>query len=124
VAKHNYFPGWHQQASFVEMIMNKEAWDKLPASYQKMVEIACNEANFWLMGAAEASQGDAIAFHEAQGVIIHQWPPEFIEAFRQAWQEVAEEEAAADPRFKEIYDSYTAFRQNYARWREIAYLKE
>ena len=55
---------------------------------------------------------------------IHQWPPEFIEAYRQAWQEVVEEEAAADPRFKEIYDSYTAFRQNYAKWREIAYLKE
>ena len=55
---------------------------------------------------------------------VHQWPPEFIEAYRQAWQEVAAEEAAADPRFKEIYDSYTAFRQNYAKWREIAYLKE
>jgi TRAP-type mannitol/chloroaromatic compound transport system substrate-binding protein len=124
IAKHNYFPGWHQQASFVELTMNLEAWNALPASYQKMVEIACNDANFWLMGAAEASQGEAIAFHESQGVTIHQWPPEFIEAFRQAWQEVAEEEAAADPRFKEIYDSYTAFRQNYARWREIAYLKK
>ena len=31
---------------------------------------------------------------------------------------------AADPRFKEIYDNYAAFRQNYAKWREIAYLKE
>jgi TRAP-type mannitol/chloroaromatic compound transport system substrate-binding protein len=124
VAKHNYFPGWHQQASFVEMIMNKNAWDQLPASYQKIVEIACNEANFWLMGAAEASQGEAIAFHESQGVTIHQWPPEFIEAFRQAWQEVVEEEAAADPRFKEIYDHYTAFREKYAKWREIGYLQE
>jgi TRAP-type mannitol/chloroaromatic compound transport system substrate-binding protein len=124
VAKHNYFPGWHQQASFVELTMNLDAWNELPASYQKMVEIACNEANFWLMGAAEASQGEAIAFHESQGVMVHQWPPEFIEAFRQAWQQVAEEEAAADPRFKEIYDHYTAFREEYAKWREIAYLQE
>ena len=124
MAKHNYFPGWHQQASFVELTMNTNAWKALPASYQKIVEVACNEANFWLMGAAEARQGEAIAFHESQGVTIHQWPPEFIEAYRQAWQEVVEEEAAADPRFKEIYDSYTAFRQNYAKWREIAYLKE
>ena len=104
--------------------MNLDAWKALPASYQKMVELACNDANFWLMGAAEASQGAAIAFHESQGVTIHQWPPEFIEAYRQAWEEVAQEEAAGDPRFKEIYDSYTAFRQNYAKWREIAYLKE
>ena len=124
VAKHNYFPGWHQQASFVEMIMNLNAWNELPASYQKMVEIACNEANFWLMGAAEATQGEAIAFHESQGVSIHQWPSEFIEAFREAWEDVVQEEAAADPRFKEIYDHYTAFRENYAKWREVAYLKE
>jgi TRAP-type mannitol/chloroaromatic compound transport system substrate-binding protein len=124
IAKHNYFPGWHQQASFVELIMNMDAWNQLPESYRKIVEIACNEANFWLMGAAEATQGEAIAFHESKGVTIHQWPPEFIEAFRQTWAEVAEEEAAADPRFKEIYDHYTAFRETYAKWREIGYLQE
>jgi TRAP-type mannitol/chloroaromatic compound transport system substrate-binding protein len=124
IAKHNYFPGWHQQASFVEVIMNLDAWNELPASYQKIVEIACNEANLWLTGAAEASQGEAIAFHEGQGVTVHQWPPEFIDAFRQAWEEVAEEESAADPRFKRIYDHYTAFRETYAKWREIGYLKD
>ncbi|MGH6693413.1 MAG: TRAP transporter substrate-binding protein, partial [Gammaproteobacteria bacterium] len=41
IAKHNYFPGWHQQASFVELIMNMDAWNELPPSYQKIVEIAC-----------------------------------------------------------------------------------
>ena len=51
--------------------MNLDAWKALPANYQKMVELACNDANFWLMGAAEASQGEAIAFHESQGVTIH-----------------------------------------------------
>jgi TRAP-type mannitol/chloroaromatic compound transport system substrate-binding protein len=124
IAKHNYFPGWHQQASFVELIMNMDAWNELPASYQKVVEVACNEANIWVMGAAEAKQGEAIAFHESKGVQIHMWPPEFIDAFRQAWQEVAEEEAAADPRFKQIYDNYQAFRTSYAQWREVGYLKE
>jgi TRAP-type mannitol/chloroaromatic compound transport system substrate-binding protein len=124
IAKHNYFPGWHQQASFVELIMNRDAWNELPASYQKMVEIACNEANLWVMGAAEASQGEALAFFESEGVTVHQWPPEFIDAFRQAWQEVAEEESAADPRFKEVYDHYSQFRETYAKWREIGYLKE
>jgi TRAP-type mannitol/chloroaromatic compound transport system substrate-binding protein len=123
IAKHNYFPGWHQQASFVELIMNLDAWNELPASYQKMLEVACNEANLWLVGAAEATQGEAIAFHESQGVTVHQWPPEFIDAFREAWEEVAEEEAAADPRFKEIYDHYLAFREKYATWREIGYLQ-
>jgi TRAP-type mannitol/chloroaromatic compound transport system substrate-binding protein len=37
---------------------------------------------------------------------------------------VAQEEAAADPRFKRVYDHYAAFRENYASWREVAYLKD
>ena len=104
--------------------MNMDAWNALPASYQKMVEIACNEANLWLMGAAEATQGEAIAFHESQGVTIHQWPPEFIEAYPPGLGGGRRRrKPPPDPRFKEIYDNYTAFRQNYAKWREIAYLE-
>jgi hypothetical protein len=34
-------------------------------------ETACNEANFWFVGAAEAKQGGAIAFPESKGVQIH-----------------------------------------------------
>src|SRR5918995_2000523 len=40
VAKFNYFPGWHQQSSVSELMMNKEAWDKLPDKYKAMIEIS------------------------------------------------------------------------------------
>jgi TRAP-type mannitol/chloroaromatic compound transport system substrate-binding protein len=123
IAKHNYFPGWHQQASFVELIMNLERWNELPDAYKKIVEIACGEANMWALAEAEAKQADAIAFHESKGVQVHEWPPEVLEAFRENWEEVAEERAAADPKFKEVYDSYKAFREKYARWREVGYLQ-
>jgi TRAP-type mannitol/chloroaromatic compound transport system substrate-binding protein len=123
IAKHNYFPGWHQQASFVELIMNLERWNELPDAYKKIVEIACGEANMWALAEAEAKQADAIAFHESKGVQVHEWPPEVLEAFRENWQEVAEERAAADPKFKEVYDSYKAFREKYARWRSVGYLQ-
>ncbi|MCB1814343.1 MAG: ABC transporter substrate-binding protein, partial [Candidatus Competibacteraceae bacterium] len=49
--------------------------------------------------------------------------PEFIEAFRQAWDETAAEEAAKDENFKRIYDAYTAFRAEYAKWGDVGYLK-
>ena len=29
VAKHYYFPGWHQPSGFIEFYMNKDAWDAL-----------------------------------------------------------------------------------------------
>ena len=90
--------------------MNLDAWKALPASYQKMVELACNDANFWLMGAAEASQGEAIAFHESQGVTIHQWSPEFIEAYRQAWQ--GGRRGGGEPRIRALRKSTTATRRS------------
>jgi TRAP-type mannitol/chloroaromatic compound transport system substrate-binding protein len=88
-----------------------------------MVEVGCNDADLWLMGAGEARQGDAVEFHKQHGVQIHEWPKEFLDAFKKAWEEVAEAEAAADPRFKEIYEHYKAFRAKYAAWRELGYLK-
>ena len=123
IAKHNYFPGWHQQASLLEVIVNKENFEALPKSYQKILEIACGEANMWIMAAAEARQGDAIEFHRSKGVTIHKWTDEQIEVFRKAWDEVLVEETAENPEFKRVYDSYKAFRDKYAAWKEVGYLK-
>ena len=40
IAKFNYFPGWHQQVSCSEFLMNKAAFDALPAHYKAMIEVA------------------------------------------------------------------------------------
>src|SRR5262247_425405 len=44
VAKFNYYPGWHQQSSVSELMMNKEAWDALPEKYKAMIKISLNDA--------------------------------------------------------------------------------
>ena len=43
--------------------------------------------------------------------------------FRKAWNEVIQEKSAEDPLFKEVYASYSAFREKYAIWGDRAYLK-
>ena len=35
VAKNNYYPGWHQQVSVSELLMNKAAWEALPDSTRR-----------------------------------------------------------------------------------------
>ena len=123
IAKHNYFPGWHQQASLLEIIMNGDKWKGLTDAQRKTVELACGEANIWSMGKAEATQGEAIAFHKSKGVAVHKWPDETIAKFQKAWDEVAQEQAAANPDFKRIFEAYTAFRDKYRPWKELGYLK-
>jgi TRAP-type mannitol/chloroaromatic compound transport system substrate-binding protein len=123
IAKHDYFPGWHQQASFVEVIFNKKKYDALPKSLQRITEVGCGYSNMWLMGAGEAKQGEVLKFFKEKGVQIHKWPDEWLAKFETAWKEVAEEEAAKDPEFKKIWDNYSAFRASYKPWKDLAYLK-
>lgn len=40
IAKFNYYPGWHQQVSVSELLMNKAAWEALSDQHQAMIEIA------------------------------------------------------------------------------------
>ena len=123
IAKHNYFPGWHQQASFVEVIFNKQKHDALSKGQQKILEVGCSHANLWLMAAGEAKQGEAIEFHKSKGVTVHKWPDEVLAKFEAAWKQVAEEEAAKDPLFKKIWENYSAFRASYKPWKELAYIE-
>ena len=43
-AKFYYFPGWHQQATFFDLYVNKRVWDGLPEKHQAIIEIACGDA--------------------------------------------------------------------------------
>ena len=67
VAKFNYFPGWHQQVSVSEVLMNKKAFDALPKSW-KIVEVAAGNQVLHL----RRVRGDAVRRHgrdarQAQG---------------------------------------------------------
>ena len=110
-------------ASLRTWMRNADKWKSLTDSQRRVVDMACGDANIWSMGRAEASQGDAIAFHQSKGVTVHKWPDESIAAFQKAWNEVAEEQAASNPDFNRIYQAYKAFRDKYAPWKELGYLK-
>ena len=51
------------------------------------------------------------------------WTDEELAAFEAAWNEVLEEQSAADPTFKKVADSYLAFRKVYKAWGDAQALK-
>ena len=53
---------------------------------------------------------------------IHRWPQEILDALDKAWNEVVAEHNAEDPTFKEVWDSFSAFRKNYTVWKDLGYL--
>jgi len=40
-ARYYYYPGWQEPGAGLECMINKDAWDSLPADLQAIVEIAC-----------------------------------------------------------------------------------
>jgi TRAP-type mannitol/chloroaromatic compound transport system substrate-binding protein len=123
VAKHYYLPGWHQQSTTFEFMINLEKWNAMSEQQRKLIDIVC-KANYTLgMAEGEAIQGKALIELESKGVTIHQWPQEILDQLEATWNEVAAEEAANDATFKMVWDNLAAFRAEYSKWGSAGYLK-
>ncbi len=122
IAKHYYFPGWHQQSTLFELLMNKSKWDALNKTQQAQIRTAC-KANIAIgLAEGEAIQAKALITLKEKGVNIHRWSPEILATLKSTWSEVAAEIAANDASFKEAWDSLTKFRAEYKVWKDLGYL--
>ena len=79
IAKFNYFPGWHQQASVGELLMNKKGWDGISKQQQAIIKTGCGDSVTWSNTRSEAKQFEAMAKLKAKGVNIHTWPKEILD---------------------------------------------
>jgi TRAP-type mannitol/chloroaromatic compound transport system substrate-binding protein len=123
VVKNNYFPGWHQQATLFELIINKKVWDGLSESQKMIIEMMCVAATADSFAYTEAIQGQVIKKNvEERGVKLHYWSDEMLNTFRTAWQEVATELSSQSPMFKEAWEDLSAFRKDYKFWQTYGFL--
>jgi len=124
VAKFYYFPGWHQQATFLEFYINRKKWDALSDVHKAVIELACGDLTRDVIAEGEATQWRAMTeMRDKNGVQLKRWSPEIMAAIEKAWNDVVAEESAANPNFKRVYASYSRFRSDYSIWREYGYLK-
>ena len=124
IAKNNYYPGWHQQVSCSELLMNRDAFNKLPDNYKAMIEMAAGNGVIETYADTEAKNPAAMNnMLSKYGVTNHRWDDATLATFEKAWREVVKEESAKDPFFKKIADSFYSFRDVYRGWGEAQSLK-
>jgi TRAP-type mannitol/chloroaromatic compound transport system substrate-binding protein len=124
VAKHYYFPGWHQMSTFTHLMISKQKWAELSDTQKEIIKAACEDTMLHMYVEGEAVQGKALKEIRSKGVTLHYWPKEILEAYRKAWNEVIDEQKAKSPEFAKAWASLSAFRDEYKVWREYGYLKE
>ena len=123
IAKYNYFPGWHQQSTSNELLINMDKWNDLPDEYKAMLETACDQQFTQMLADGEASQFQAMLDNEKDGVKNMTWSPEVLAELKAKWEEVLDEELSGSEDVRKLWDSYTSFSKKYKVWGNRAYLK-
>ena len=123
LVKYNYFPGWHQQTTVYELLINKTVWDKASEQHKAILENACKAQMTDSFAHGEAIQFDAMEQNITKhGVQNKYWSEEMLNSYRTAWAEVVAEEAAKDAFFAKVWGDLSAFRDKYKVWKENAFL--
>ena len=122
IIKNNYFPGWHQQATVFELLINKDVWNGMTDQQQAIVETVCQASMTNSLAEAEAAQPPALKRQvEENGVSLEYWSDEMLNAFRAAWEEVLQEQIK-DEQFRRVWEDLAAFRADYDTWESKAFL--
>ncbi len=122
IAKHYYFPGWHQQSTIGELLLSRKKWQALSEQHKAILATACGDSLNWSFVRSEALQFKAMQKLREKGVTIHRWPDAMLKQFEAKWEAVVAEESANDPLFKRIHESFSEFRKQYAIWGRHGYL--
>jgi TRAP-type mannitol/chloroaromatic compound transport system substrate-binding protein len=125
VAKHYYYPGWWEPGVSMSLLIDLEEYNALPTAYQEILRAVCGETFANRLAAYDAANPPALQrLVNEHGVTLHEYSSDIMDA---AWREsnaYLEEQAAADASFRQVYESFKAFRDvqwAYAGGNELAY---
>ena len=118
IAKYNYFPGWHQSASWFSFIINKDVWDGYSDMRKAQIDMACQATIQYTFNRLPAEQMDVIARMADKGAVTKRLPESVMERLEGAWGEVLAEELQ-NPVVKEMYESLQAHQAKVDAWNTL-----
>jgi TRAP-type mannitol/chloroaromatic compound transport system substrate-binding protein len=120
-ATYYYYPAWHEPGTALTLGINKQVWNTLDASDQRLIETAA--ANEYAVSLAEFNTNNALALRKLQdeGVVqIRKFDDAILETFAQISRDVVAEKGTADELSTRIYRSYFDFRALIREWSDIS----
>lgn len=120
VAPFYYAPGWWEASAQLSFLVGAKDWDKLPKDYQAAIEAASYEAHVAMQAEYDARNPAALAQLMKNGVKLRSFSKEIMDACYKASNEVMDEEAGKNAKFKKIYEPWKRFRQEQNQWFSVA----
>ncbi|MSP80483.1 MAG: TRAP transporter substrate-binding protein, partial [Rhodospirillales bacterium] len=119
-AKYYYTTGWHETSTITELIINRKAWDSLPADLKEVVRVAAAACHIISHSWCEATNAEALEdLIKNHGVIAAPLPAAMVEKLREVTKQVLSD-ATKDPLVKKVHDSFMAFKAIHDKWAGIS----
>ena len=106
-------PGMHQPAIVTELIINRTAFESLPADLQAIIEVAADAITIRAWSRDIVNSMEAIRYYEEQGQIRVTVDEETQHAFREMTHSYLDGLAAGNAFFAEVWDSVQEFYDRY-----------
>jgi TRAP-type mannitol/chloroaromatic compound transport system substrate-binding protein len=122
-AKYYYYPGWHEPGTILEAMVNKQAFDALPADLQSIVMNACKVVNQDML--AEYTARNPVALQTLitkHNVEPRRFPDDVVLKLRALSDEVVADIAQKDEFSSKVYSSYKKFLSQSKEWSDLAEL--
>lgn len=119
VASYYYHPGWHEPGTSYEIIVNNDAWKRLPLSYQQALNIATMEAHLLSIASYDRANASAYIRLIKGGTKFTPYSKEILLSAKKVAFQLYEEDASNNPSFKEIYTQWKQFRSQIFQWHKI-----
>jgi TRAP-type mannitol/chloroaromatic compound transport system substrate-binding protein len=120
-ANYYYYPGWHEPGSGLECMINKEAWDSLPADLQAIVRVSCQATVMDSLSEFTYNNGVALKkLLEEHNVELRRFPDEVLEHLSNISTDLMNEMAAEDELMGRIYASFQAYLEIVRPWTAIS----
>ncbi len=120
VAEYYYYPGWHEPGTMLEFQINLDAWNRLPADLQAIIEVAARAINQDMLDEYSAGNSEALQNLLDQGVDIRPLPQPVLDGLKQAALQHYDRLASDNPDFAKAYASYRQFEAKSSKWHEIS----
>jgi len=110
-------PPWHQPSTMYEIMVNKDAWNKLPQDLQAIFEAACKEVSIVDFPAYEEGLNpDYQQKYIEGGMQVFVLDRETINTISKITDSLANAQAAEDAFYARVLQSQRDFKYNYRTW--------
>ena len=117
-----YYTGWHEPATELQFLINREVFDGLPADLQEILKVSMRLAAYdmWVQSQHESAKNWATMLEENPDIKVRQFSDEIMKRLREANRRLLARKAEEDPLAARIIASQQAYLEKARAWIDIS----